>query len=75
LRKSEEAERKGPEALEKTRMRKYGNKELSKARRAYNRYVIVVTPISDAAPDLILERYRQRRRIEPVFKRLKSLSG
>jgi IS4 transposase len=56
-------------------MRKHGNKKLSKAQRAYNRYVIVVTSISDAAPELILELYRQRWQIELVFKRLKSLFG
>ncbi|MDR1956857.1 MAG: transposase [Treponema sp.] len=75
LRKTKEAERKGLEALEKTQMRKHGNKELSKAQRAYNRYVVVVTSISDAALDVIRELYRQRWQIELVFKRLKSLFG
>ena len=72
MRKSKEAERKGLEALRKTRMRKYG-KELSEAQTAYNRYVIIVTSISDAAPELILDLYRQRWHIELAFKRLKSL--
>jgi hypothetical protein len=56
-------------------MRKYGDKEPSGAQRAYNRYVVPVTLITDAAPELILDLYRQRRQIEPVFKRLKSLFG
>ncbi|MDR1901125.1 MAG: transposase [Treponema sp.] len=75
LRKTKEAERKGLEVLEKTRMRKHGNKELSKAQRAYNRYVVVVTSITEVAPELILELYRQRRQIDLVFKRLKPLFG
>jgi hypothetical protein len=75
LRKTGEAERKGLGALGKTRMRKYGNKELSKAQRAYNRYAVAVTPVTDAAPDVILGLYRQRWQIEPVFKRLKLLFG
>ncbi len=54
-------------------MRKHGNKELSKAQIAYNRYVIIVTSIVDVAAELILELYRQWWQIEPVFKRLKSL--
>jgi transposase len=54
-------------------MRKHGNKELSQAQTAYNRYVIIVTSISDAAPELILDLYRQRWQIELAFKRLKSL--
>jgi hypothetical protein len=44
-------------------MRKKGDKELSKAQRAYNRYVIVVTSISDVAAEMILDLYRQRRQI------------
>jgi IS4 transposase len=54
-------------------MRKYGNKELSGAQRAYNRYVVLVTSITDAAPELLLDLYRQRWQIELAFKRLKSL--
>jgi IS4 transposase len=73
LRKTEEAEEKGLEAMRKTRMRKQRNKELSKAQIAYNRYVILVTSIRDVAAELILEMYRQRWQIELVFKRLKSL--
>ncbi|MDR2660377.1 MAG: transposase [Spirochaetaceae bacterium] len=73
MRKTKEAEEKGLETLRKTRMRKHGDKELRKAQEAYNRYVIVVTSITDAAPELILDIYRQRRRIETAFKRLKSL--
>jgi transposase len=73
LKKTKEAEEKGLEALRKTRMRKQGNKELSKAQIAYNRYVIIITSISDAVPELILDLYRQRWQIEMVFKRLKSV--
>ena len=73
LRKSKEAEQKGLEALRKTQMRKHGNKELSKAQMAYNRYVIIITSITDIAAELILDLYRQRWQIELVFKRLKSL--
>jgi IS4 transposase len=46
---------------------------LSTAQIAYNRYVIVVTSITDAAPELLLDLYRQRWQIELAFKRLKSL--
>jgi IS4 transposase len=73
IRKTKETEERGLETLRKTRMRKYGDKNVSEAQKAYNRYVIVVTSISDAAPELILDLYRQRRRIEMAFKRLKSL--
>jgi hypothetical protein len=73
LRKTKEAEQDGPAALQKTKMRKHGNKELGKAQIAYNRYVIIVTSITDAAPELILDLYRQRWHIELAFKRLKSL--
>jgi hypothetical protein len=73
LRKSKEMEQKGLEALRKTHMRKHGNKELSEAQIAYNRYVIIITSISDAAAELILDLYRQRWHIELAFKRLKSL--
>jgi hypothetical protein len=73
LRKSKEAEEKGLESLRKTRIRKHGDKELSKAQIAYNRYVIVVTSIIDVAPELLLDLYRQRWQIERVSKRLKSL--
>jgi hypothetical protein len=54
-------------------MRKYGDKDVSEAQRAYNRYVIVATSITDARPEMIPDLYRQRRQIEPAFKRLKSL--
>ena len=73
LRKSKEAEEKGLEALKKTQKRKHSKKKLSKAQIEYNRYVMVVTSISDAAPELILDLYRQRWHIELAFKRLKSL--
>jgi hypothetical protein len=73
LRKTKEAEAKGLEGLKKTRMRKAGNTELSAAQIAYNRYVIVVTSIRDAAPELLCDLYRQRWQIELAFKRLKSL--
>jgi hypothetical protein len=73
VRKTKEAEQKGLEALLKTRIRKHGDKNLSKAQRAYNRYVLVVTSITDVPAELILELYRQRWQIELVFKRLKSL--
>jgi hypothetical protein len=73
LRKTKKAGEQGLETLRKTRMRKYGNKKLSGAQVAYNRYVILVTSITDASPELILDLYRQRRQIETAFKRLKSL--
>ena len=73
LRKSEEAERKGLEALEKTHKSKRGKNELSEAQIAYNRYVIIVTSITDVAAELIVDLYRQRWQIELAFKRLKSL--
>jgi hypothetical protein len=73
LRKTREAEEKGLDALRKKRMRKHGDKELSEAQIAYNRYVIIVTSITDAALELILDLYRQRWQIELAFKRLKSL--
>jgi hypothetical protein len=73
LRKTKEAEQKGLEAMRKTQMRKHGNKELSKAQMAYNRYVIIVTSITDVAAELLLDLYRQRWQIEMAFKRLKSL--
>ncbi|MDR1218137.1 MAG: transposase [Treponema sp.] len=40
---------------------------------AYNRYVTPVTSITRAAPELTLDLYRQRWRIEMAFKRVKSL--
>jgi hypothetical protein len=49
------------------------NKELRAAQRAYNRYVIVVTLITDADPELLLDGYRQGWQIQMAFKRLKSL--
>jgi hypothetical protein len=73
LRKTQEAEGKGLESLRKTRMRKHGIRELSKAHIAYNRYVIIITSIREEAPELILDVYRQRWQIEMAFKRLKSL--
>jgi hypothetical protein len=73
LRKTKEAEKKVLEPLRKIRMRKYGDKELSEAQKAYNRYVILVTSVTDASPELLLDLYRQRWQIEMVFKRLKSL--
>ncbi|MDR0585451.1 MAG: transposase [Treponema sp.] len=54
-------------------MRRHGNKPLSETQIAYNRYVILVTSITDAAPELVLDLYRQRWQIELAFKRLKSL--
>jgi hypothetical protein len=36
-------------------MRKHGDKEASKAQKACNRYVIVITSITDVTPELILE--------------------
>jgi hypothetical protein len=73
LRKTNAAEKKGLETLRKTRRRKYRNKELSEAQIAYNRYVVLITSITDATPALILDLYRQRWQIELAFKRLKSL--
>jgi len=73
MRKTQEAELAGLEALRKTQRRKHGRKALSTAQIAYNRYVIVVTSISDVAAAVILQLYRQRWQIELVFKRLKSL--
>jgi hypothetical protein len=75
LRKTQEAEAKGLETLRKTQMRKYGTKALSEAQIAYNRYVLVVTSITDASPEVLLDLYRQRWHIELAFKRLKSLFG
>ncbi|MDR0374281.1 MAG: tetratricopeptide repeat protein, partial [Treponema sp.] len=69
VRKTKKAEERGLETLRKTRMRKYGDNEVSEAQRAYNRYVIVVTSITDAAPEVILDLYRQRWQIEMAFKR------
>jgi hypothetical protein len=41
-------------------MRKHGDRPLRDMQTAYNRYVIIVLSISDAAPELILDLYRQR---------------
>jgi len=73
MRKTKEAELAGLEALGKTQRRKHGNKALSTAQIAYNRYVIVVTSISDVAAGVILQLYQQRWQIALVLKRLKSL--
>jgi hypothetical protein len=73
MRKTAEAEQRGLAALHKTRMRKYGNKDLSEAQIAYNRYIILVTSLCDTDPNLLLDLYRQRWHREPAFKRLKSL--
>jgi hypothetical protein len=54
------------------RMRKHGDREPSGAQTGYNRYVIVITSITDAAAELILDLYRQSRQTELAFKRLKS---
>lgn len=72
-RKTKEAEEKGLISLQKTKMRKYGNKELSAAQIAYNRYIILVTSIEKTEPELLLDLYRQRWHIELAFKRLKSI--
>jgi hypothetical protein len=53
MKKTKEAEEQGLEALRKTRMRKHGDKELSKVQKAYNRSGIIVTSITDAAPAAI----------------------
>jgi hypothetical protein len=47
MRKTKEAKEKSLETLWKTQIRKYRNKKLSGAQRAYNRYVIMITSISD----------------------------
>jgi hypothetical protein len=73
IQRTKEAEEKGLEALRKTRMRKHGDQELSDAQKAYNRYVIVGTSITDVAAELILDLYRHRWQIELAFKRLQSL--
>jgi IS4 transposase len=73
LRKTKEAEEKGLETLRKTRMRKYGDKTVSEAQAAYNRYVTLVASITDATAELTLDLYRQRWRIEMAFKRVKPL--
>jgi hypothetical protein len=75
MRKTKKAEEQGLETLRKTRMRKHGDKELSEAQKAYNRYVILITSITDVAPELILGLYRQRWQIEMAFKRLNPLFG
>jgi hypothetical protein len=54
-------------------MRKCGDNELSEARKACDRYVIVATPPADGTPEMALDLRRQRRRIELALKRLKSL--
>jgi hypothetical protein len=59
LRKTKEDEEKVLESLRKTHMRKYGNKELSEAQRSHNRHTALVTSITDATPELILDLYRQ----------------
>jgi hypothetical protein len=58
----------GLEALRKTRMRKSGDKNVSETQRAYNRYVTAATLLTDAAPETVLDLYRQRRQIELAFK-------
>jgi hypothetical protein len=73
VRKTKEAEGKVLETLRKTRMRKRGDKDLSKAQEAYNRYVIAIASITGVDPGLILDMYRRRRLMELAFKRLKSL--
>jgi hypothetical protein len=70
-RKTKESGKRWLESLMKTRMRKRGDKNISVAQRAYNRYVTAATSITEVTPELTLELYRQRRRIELAFKRLK----
>jgi hypothetical protein len=73
MRKTKEAERKGLESLRKTARRKGIGKEPSALQKAYNKYVILATSITDVPAVMLLELYRQRWQIELVFKRLKSL--
>ncbi|MDR0410337.1 MAG: transposase [Spirochaetaceae bacterium] len=67
-RKTKEAEERGLEALR----RKYRDKGLSEAQRAHN-HVMVTKSITDTAPEMILNLYRQWWQIEPAFKRLKTI--
>jgi hypothetical protein len=74
IRKTEEAEMKGIERLkEMNRMKSHG-KPPSEAQLANNRYVIVITSLLETEACLILQLYRFRRQIEPVFKRLRTCS-
>jgi hypothetical protein len=57
MRKTKEAGKKCLETLRKTRMRKHGNKTLSGAQRACNRYVLPVASITDASPELLPDLY------------------
>jgi hypothetical protein len=50
IRKTKEAGERGLESLRKTRMRKYGDNDVSEAQKVYNRYVIVVTSLTDGRP-------------------------
>jgi IS4 transposase len=69
IRKREEAEEKGVERLKV--MKRHG-KPPSEAQLANKRYVIVITSLREVEAELILQRYRFRRQIELVFKRLRT---
>ncbi|MDR1219165.1 MAG: transposase [Treponema sp.] len=47
--------------------------QVKRGAESHNRHVALVTSITDATLELILDLYRQRWRIDMVFKRLKSL--
>jgi hypothetical protein len=74
VRKSAEAEKAGLRRLE-TEARRKGRGEVSAAQKAYNRYVVVATSLTEVEGAAVLELYRQRWQVELVFKRLKSLFG
>jgi IS4 transposase len=74
MRKTKEAEAQGLKKLRETNARK-GRGEPSKAQKAYNRYVIIITSIEGTEASVLMELYRQRWQIELAFKRLKSLFG
>jgi IS4 transposase len=75
IRKTEEGEKKGVEMLKAKKRVKSRGKSPGEAQLASNRYVIVMTSLLETGPELILQLYRFRQRIELVFKRPQSLFG
>jgi hypothetical protein len=75
IRKTEEAEKEGVERLKAMNRMKSHGKPPSEAQLANNRYIIVISSLLEADACLLLQPYRFRWQIEPVFKRLKSLFG
>jgi hypothetical protein len=74
VRKTKVAEAQGLKKLRETNARKVRGKP-SKAQKAYNRYVIIISSLEGIDASLLMELYRQRWQIELAFKRLKSLFG